>query len=437
VVEIVSTALTAQGEAIVELLRAIASVPEHRDTREHGVRWERSAGTASLKVIGDVEGLSGYTADLEDLAGDLAAQNVSYEPWAMLPIAAACAGTRTFVFVLVFEDSPTRGSRLIAFFPFERVTLHPLMPLSCLRLWADPFNYLNARCDPLIRRGYESCTNVLLDWFAHGQAGADLLNLRGLTDSTPVTRAIMLRLSDDPSLKHIHGTIESHLYRRQADASSYMSAALSSKSQQTLRRYERRLQDLGSVEYADVGPGTDVEPLIDEFIDLEHKGWKGQQGVSVVAYGHRELVRQILAQAHRQKRLSLLTMRVGGKLVAARCVFLASPGSFLFKLTYDEDDLYAKRSPGLLLELEAIRRMHSDEELLGMGVEWLDTCSSPYSSIFSRSRSDALKVHRFIVARRWTVGAAALAAYPHVCRVRDSVRNYGRRMKSVLRTSRA
>jgi hypothetical protein len=437
VVEIVFTTSADRGEAIVELLRAIANVPERREAREHGVRWERSAGTTSLKVIGDVESLSGYAADLEDLAGDLAAQNVSYEPWTMLPIAAACSSTRTFAFVLIFEDSPTRGSRLVGFFPFERIALHPILPLSCLRLWADPFNYLNARCDPLIRKGHESCINVLLDWFAHGQAGADLLNLRGLTDNTPVTRAIMLRLSDEPSLKHVHATIESHLYRRQSDASSYMSAVLSSKSQQTLRRYERRLQDLGPVEYADVASDADIEPLADEFIDLEHQGWKGQQGVSVAAYGHRELVRQILVQAHRQKRLSLLTMRVGGKLIAARCVFLAKPGSFLFKLTYDEDDLYAKRSPGLLLELEAIRRMHSDEELLGRGVEWLDTCSSPHSSIFSRSRSDALTIHRFIVARRWTVGAAALAAYPHIRRAHESVQNCGRRMKALIRTSKA
>jgi hypothetical protein len=108
----------------VELLRAIASVPEHRDTREHGVRWERSAGTASLKVIGDVEGLSGYTADLEDLAGDLAAQNVSYEPWAMLPIAAACAGTRTFVFVLVFPSSVSLSTPLCRFPVFASGRIH-------------------------------------------------------------------------------------------------------------------------------------------------------------------------------------------------------------------------------------------------------------------------------------------------------------------------
>lgn len=412
----------------MELLRTIAHASEHYSTNNRDLSWERAAGTTFLKTIEEVEGLSAYAADLEELAGDLAAQNVSYEPWAMLPIVRACSGTTKFLFLLIFDAKPAHGSRLIGFFPFERITLHPLVRLSCLRLWADPFNYLNARCDPLIRKGSEHCIDALFEWFKRSRGQVDLLNLRGLTDDTPVTRAIINRLTNEgPSLTYVHSTIESHLYRRQDSASCYVNAILSSKSQQTLRRYERRLQDLGQVEYADIAEREDIGGLIDEFIDLENRGWKGQQGVSVAAHGHREWIKKILMDAHNRKRLSLLTMRVGGKLIAARCVFLARPGSFLFKLTYDEDDLYAKRSPGLLLELEAIRRMHSGGELLGTGIEWLDTCSSPYSSIFSRSRSEALKVHRFVVAREMTMASLALSAFPHMSRVGALMQEYGRR----------
>jgi hypothetical protein len=401
----------------VELLRTIARVPEHYRISRAGLACEKPSGRAYLKAIDQIEQLFEYSADLEELATDLAVQNVAYEPWVMHSILKACSSDHKFLFLLIFDNDAMRGSRLIGFFPFERITLHSLLPLSCLRLWADPFNYLNARCDPLVRKGHEHCIDALLDWFLQGNGNCNLLNLRGLTDGTSITRTLMSRLSDDGALAFAHSTIESHLYRRQISAGAYINAILSTKSQQTLRRYERRLRDLGEVEYADVAEASDIGALIDEFIALEHQGWKGKQGVSIAAYGHREWVRDLLADAHERKRLSLLTMRVGGKLIAARCVFLAKPGSFLFKLTYDEDDLYAKRSPGLLLELEAIRRMHSDSELLGRDIEWLDTCSSPFSLIFSRSRSEALKIHRFVVARNRTPAALGISMFPHVRRI--------------------
>ncbi|MFC4172167.1 GNAT family N-acetyltransferase [Microvirga sp. GCM10011540] len=408
----------------MESLRTI--VPESGDVGlpYHELVGPDSARFADLSVITSVDDLASYTADLEDLASDLAVQNPSYEPWVLLPIIRASAERRSFVFVLAFESHRVHGRRLVGFFPFERISIHSLMPVSCLRLWADPFNYLNARCDPLIRCGNEACIQDMLNWFTQGGAHAELLNLRGLTDGTSIATAVSRYLSTS-KLTHTHSTIESHLYRRHADARSYMDHVFSTKSQQTLRRYERRLRELGPIEYSDVTEHTDIEVLADEFIDLEDRGWKGQQGVSVASYGHRDLVKGLLLEAHRRNRLSLLTLRIAKKIIAARCVVLAKPGSFLFKLTYDESETYSKRSPGLLLELEAIRRMHSDGELLGHQVEWMDTCASPYSSIFGRSRSDALKVHRFLVARPRTIGAIMLAMLPHMLILRDALRTHG------------
>lgn len=400
----------------MELLRTIAPVSQHYAARGSERSFSPPSRRTSLQAISDIEQLAEYTAELEDLSKDLAVQNVSYEPWILCPILKASGVNRKFVFVLIFDSPSDDRTRLIGFFPFERVVLHHLVPLSCLRLWADPFNYLNARCDPLIRKGHDYCIEVLLDWFAQEKTHADLINLRGLTDGTSIVRSLTSSLSGKKRLEHIESTIESHLYRRHVNADSYINAVLSKRSQQTLRRYERRLRDLGTVEYADVDECLDIEQLIDEFIDLEDQGWKGKQGVSISAYGHREWVKQLLLDAHSRQRLSLLTMRVDRKLIAARCVLFSKPGSFLFKLTYDEKDIYAKRSPGLLLEFEAIRRMHSDQMMLGHEIDWLDTCSSPHSPIFSRSRSEGLKVRRFIIARSGSVAALAIAMSPYAAR---------------------
>lgn len=396
----------------MELLRTIAPVSQHYAARGAELSVNPPNRRTSLKAISNIEQLCEYSSELEDLSKDLAVQNVSYEPWILCPILNASARNRKFLFLLLFDSASEGKSRLIGFFPFERVALHPLVPLSCLRLWADPFNYLNARCDPLVRKGHDYCVDVLLDWFLREKRQADVLNLRGLTDGTSIVRSLTASLSDKTRLEHIESTIESHLYRRHVTADSYINAVLSKKSQQTLRRYERRLRDLGTVEYADLDECPDVERLIDEFIALEDEGWKGKQGVSIAAYGHREWVKRLLLDAHNRQRLSLLTIRVDGKLIAARCVLVAKPGSFLFKLTYDEEGIYAKRSPGLLLEFEAIRRMHSDHTVLGKEIDWLDTCSSPHSPIFSRSRSEGLKIRRFVIARSGGIAALAIAMSP-------------------------
>ena len=75
----------------MELLRTIAHAPKHYSTNNRDLSWERAAGTTFLKTIEEVEELSAYAADLEELAADLATQNVSYEPWTMLPIVRACS----------------------------------------------------------------------------------------------------------------------------------------------------------------------------------------------------------------------------------------------------------------------------------------------------------------------------------------------------------
>jgi CelD/BcsL family acetyltransferase involved in cellulose biosynthesis len=383
---------------------------------------QEGMGAKGLIVLDNVESLALYRTELENLTANLSTQNVAYEPWALFPLVQSCKKHGRFVFVLIFDSTSGQDRHLIGFFPFERIWIHPLVPLSCLRLWADPFNYLNARCDPLVKKGEEACVDVLLDWFLHGKANTELLNLRGITGDTEIAQKIEHGLSVTSNHSYLHAVTHSHLYRRQTSADVYIKSILSSKSQQTLRRYERRLQDLGPVEYKDIDTCENIDALADEFIDLESKGWKGQQGVAVESYGHRKIIKEILLGAHQRKRLSLLTLRIAGTLVAARCVFLAKPGSFLFKLTYDESELYAKRSPGLLLEMEAIRRLHSDDELLGNGIAWMDTCASPHSSIFSRSRSEALAIHRYIVARPRTIGSLLLKFLPHLLATASVIR---------------
>jgi CelD/BcsL family acetyltransferase involved in cellulose biosynthesis len=63
-------------------------------------------------------------------------------------------------------------------------------------------------------------------------------------------------------------------------------------------------------------------------------------------------------------------MRLSGRPVAMKCNFIAAPGSFAFKIAYAEE--LEKYSPGVLLELENIRRLHTEPR-----VQWMDSCAAP------------------------------------------------------------
>lgn len=379
-------------------------------------------GAPSVTVVHSADDLAAHADALEDLARDLAVQNPSYEPWLAIPLARLCAPKQRFVFLLMHRgDGPSR--RLLAFFPFERGIFHRLAPLPSLRLWKDPFNYAGHRCDPLVRPGAaDLCIARLFDWLKTDPASPGLIDLRRLTGDTEITRAVERHLAMDdtaaddtphPTLYHVHTSEESHLYRRHPTADAYLNTVFSTSERQTLRRKARRLRDLGPVVCRDLDEADDAGAVIDAFLDLESKGWKGQEGVAVETHaGHRPVVKAILEEAHRRGRLSLLTMRVDGKLVAARCVFLAAPGSFLFKLTYDEDERYARRSPGLLLEMEAIRRLHSDDAPQGAGIAWMDTWGSPNSKLFARTRSETFLIHRYAVADRRAAVVWLLPLFP-------------------------
>ena len=51
-----------------------------------------------------------------------------------------------------------------------------------------------------------------------------------------------------------------------------------------------------------------------------------------------------------------LALRLDGRAIAMKCNLLAGDGAVAFKIAYDES--YARFSPGVLLELEHLRRLH-------------------------------------------------------------------------------
>ena len=120
-----------------------------------------------------------------------------------------------------------------------------------------------------------------------------------------------------------------------------------------------------------LGPGPRAGDWIDAFLALEARGWKGRAGTALACTpGGRAYFERVALEAHRRGRLVMHSLALGERPIAMSCKFLAGEGAFAYKIAYDED--YEQFSPGTLLELECIVRMHGEAR-----VGWMDACAAP------------------------------------------------------------
>lgn len=122
-----------------------------------------------------------------------------------------------------------------------------------------------------------------------------------------------------------------------------------------VNRCMRRLEELGKVSWHCLREGI-PEQSIEDFLRLEHMGWKGESGTSVrsTTAGEaffREMVARFDADGHR----ALFTeLRLDGQAVASTCNFVSGTMGFAFKVGWDPE--HRKLGPGMLNEVEFIRQ---------------------------------------------------------------------------------
>ncbi|MDR3543426.1 MAG: GNAT family N-acetyltransferase [Desulfosporosinus sp.] len=121
-------------------------------------------------------------------------------------------------------------------------------------------------------------------------------------------------------------------------------------------RCKRRLSEQGEVDwvaYRDVVP----TPVIDTFLRLEHNGWKGDQGSSLLANKDDEtFFRQMVNGFASEGRAMFTELRLNGNPIASTCNFISGPEGFAFKVGWDPD--YRQFGVGILNEVEFVQRAH-------------------------------------------------------------------------------
>jgi hypothetical protein len=306
------------------------------------------------------------------------------------------------LFVLVYaRDGESAPAILHGLFPLERRRRYKGIPVKTLSLWRHLHCFL---CTPLVRaERARECVAAFFDWLAG--ADAALMEFNHVTGDGPLHRLLFEEFRERGTRLHADESFTRALFRPAADAETYLRDARPGRRRKELRRQERRAAECGTFEYAELEPDGDADIWAEEFLSLEAGGWKGRGGTAMAASAReREYFLELTRAAQRRGQLMMLGLRVGGRPVAMKCNFLAGAGSFAFKIAFDES--FAPYSPGVLLEVENVRRLHRRP-----GLEWMDSCSAP-SNFINSLWPDRRSICTFVTATGSSYGRLVVTMLP-------------------------
>ena len=361
------------------------------------------------EVVTDASRLAALESDWEELADSAAEPNPFYEPWALLPAVRAYGKGAKLEVVVV--STLHRGQRVLC-------GLFPVVTRRGGRaeLWKHRSCYLST---PLLRSGFAQAALRCL--FDHLEKRTGVVRFADVPGDGPFHVALIDELNRRRWASLVPHWYTRALFRRATTSEEFLQRALNGKRRKELRRQRTRLAEQGRLELTELQPGDDPTPWLREFLEIEAKGWKGESGVAAAQHpAERTYIEEMTARAHRRGRLMMMALRLDGKAIALKHNLLAGEGSFAFKITFDES--FARYSPGVLLELENIHRLHQLPNL-----RWMDSCAAPNRFMINHLWPDRRQMQTVFFATGRTLPSFMLALVPLFQLLRARLRRPKRR----------
>ena len=151
-------------------------------------------------------------------------------------------------------------------------------------------------------------------------------------------------------------------------------ATISAGRRSDLRRYKRRAERLGNLQFEAVSPNHHtLDRYLEEFFRVEASGWKGRNGTAILMSPSRfRFFTQYARTIAEQGMLRMYFLRIDGRTAAAR--FAVECDNRLWDLKMGYDETLSECSPGVLLTQEtmcdAISRGLEAYEFLGKAEAW-------------------------------------------------------------------
>jgi hypothetical protein len=297
-----------------------------------------------------------------DLEGRALEPNAYLSPHFVLPALRHLNPTAP-VFALMVEEEQAPGAprKLVAVLLCESTLGTKTFPLPHLRVYRSLHSFLTG---VLVDRDQpEEALGALLDhvernrWRWHG------LEFDMTWGDGPVYAAL-LRLCRARRIRchEWNDATRAVLHPHVDKARIQDSEAAETKS---LRRRLKRLQEMGQVTWRLTCGESIPESSVEAFIDLENRGWKGDNKSSLRSTAANErFFRDMVAGFGAAGRALFVEVRVDEKVVASTSNFLSGSGGFAFKIAWNPE--LAKQSPGRLAEVELLRQMFQHQALVAL-----------------------------------------------------------------------
>lgn len=334
------------------------------------------------------------TAEWDDLARNAVEPNPFYESW-MMKHALNTFGTNVdlqFALVYWFTGRPQdpRKPQLCGLFPLEKHRTFHSLPIRYWSLWR---HYYASLCTPLVRKGHISSTlDAFFQWVQQVKNGPAFLEWDAVHGEGPLHQGVIDVLRPRGQALYVLDSYNRALLRPAANAEEYSDLAMTCHNRQEQRRLNRRLSELGQLEFRQLDQPAELEKWIELFLNLEGCGWKGSEQTALRANPlHSQFFTDIARSAFERQQLSLMGLFLNDRPIAVKCNFHSQEGSFAFKIGFDE--MLAKYSPGVQLELENIRWVHEHPE-----VAWMDSCAKPVHFMINRLWKDRRTINHELIS---------------------------------------
>ncbi|MFZ2997469.1 GNAT family N-acetyltransferase [Sphingobium sp.] len=337
------------------------------------------------------------------LAQDAAEANAFYAP-DMLGAAIDHLASDGTVRMIEARD----GAELIGLLPVVLRQRHGRLPIGCVANWMHDHCFFGA---PVIRRGREvAAWRGLLQQLDDAPWARGFLHLQAL-DAAGANAAAL----EAVCVEQRRGRREIHRYdramlRSDLTADAYWDTHVRSKKRKELRRLQKRLADMGTVEQHLLVEPRELPRWCADFLALEASGWKGREGTALSCKpADAAFFRAACAAAFEAGRLHMLRIDLDGRAIAMLANFRHGAGAFSFKIAFDEE--LGRFSPGVLIEIANLHAVQADD-----AIAWMDSCAAPghpmIDSLWAERRTIVqyrIALHGSGVARMQRSAAFAIA----------------------------
>ncbi len=336
-----------------------------------------NAGRVTARLAGP-EPDAPLLAAWRDLSDALVEENPFYEPWSLTPALAAYGAPGRVRLACAYD-----GARLIALVPVTPARGYAHLPLAHWRNWTHPHCYFGA---PLVRRGHEEAALcALFALLCDGPDGRGFVRFDRIDRNGPLAAFAQAAAARERRLIYEAGRRARAVLHGGASADATLAAHLRKKKRKELTRLRRRLEELGSVAVHQYADGDDLAAWAQAFLTLEDRGWKGRAKSSLKAKpADANWFRATLAGATAAGKLNFMRIDLDGRPIAMLVNFLSAGAGYSVKICHDPE--YARYSPGVMIEVEAMRALLGRDEF-----RFMDSCAAPDHSMINglwRARRD-------------------------------------------------